>query len=63
MTRRVVWRRRKGKGVSIPQRFFSNFPKSFFMAEYRVKEFCNFYEIERKSVVCGVKNGIKYHYF
>lgn len=25
------------------------------MAEYRVKEFCNFYEIERKSIVRGVE--------
>ena len=28
------------------------------MAEYRVKEFCNFYEIERKSVLRGVEHWL-----
>ena len=42
--------------VSFPQIFFLQFSKMLFiMIEYRVKEFCNFYEIERKSVVRGVE--------
>ena len=55
MTGIPFWRSPSGARVSSPQRFFSDFPKSILlMIEYRIKDFCGFYEIERKSVVRGV---------
>ena len=56
MTSTAFLRRRKGASGSFPQIFFLQFSKTLFvMIEYRIKEFCNFYEIERKSVVGGVE--------